>query len=302
LRNPEIDAVHLLTPLFLHFEQTVQVLESAKHCACAVTMGMNLVQLSEVVNLVRRTGLRYMMMETAVYTREFLFAQSMRDRGELGQITFLQANYFQDLEAAYPDYWRRVPPMLYATHAVAPLLSLAQSRASKVSCLGAGRLRFDIDNHERNPFPMQTAIFRLEGHDAAAQVNRAWYQTAKDYVESFSVYGDRRGFEWQQFEHEDPVVYELDPAQNQWRWRGSPGRRTPVPFRPDILPPELASFADGGHGGSHPHLVHEFVSSIVENRPSAIHEGVAADWCAAGICAHESSLREGEWVGIPRFD
>jgi predicted dehydrogenase len=264
-------------------------------------MGSTIEELKAVIAATRRNQRNYMMMETGVYTREYLFAKDMVTRGQFGEITFLRGDYYQDLEAPYPEYWRHVPPMLYATHCLGPILVLAETRTTRVSCLGSGRLRKDIVDDPNNPFPMQTANFVLEGKDAVAQINRAWYQTAHSYVESFSVYGDQRSFEWQQLDHEDPVVFELEPVQNDYRWRGCRAERVEVPFRPDLLPPELEPFSAGCHGGSHAHLVHEFLTSIHEGRPSAINEIVAADWCAAGICAHESSLRSGEWVEIPSF-
>lgn len=57
----------------------------------------------------------------------------------------------------------------------------------------------------------------------------------------------------------------------------------------------------GGHGGSHPHLVHEFGRSIVEERAPAIDEIKAADWTAPGICAHQSALQDGAPVAVPTF-
>lgn len=301
LADPTIDAVHLLTPLPLHFEHTLSVIEAGKHCACAVTMGSTLKEIEQIVEAVQRAGKVYMMMETGAFTREFFFARDMVQRDDLGPISFLRADYFQDLEAGYPTYWRLVPPMHYATHALGPMLALTKTRVQKVSCLGGGKLRSDISDDPANPFPMQSALFRLQGHDAVAQVNRAWYQTAREYVESFSVYGAKRGFEWQQLEREDPVVFTFGPVDMSGRWRDCHGERVAVPFRPDLLPEELADFANGGHGGSHPHLVHEFLSAIVEGRKSSVNEVISAEWCAAGICAHESSLRDGEWIAVPSF-
>ena len=69
------------------------------------------------------------------------------------------------------------------------------------------------------------------------------------------------------------------PARGEW-----PARRRPA-----------------SHGGSHPHLVHEFVSSIVDERPSAIDASTAAAWTAPGICAHESAMRGGASVNVPDF-
>jgi len=71
------DAVHLLTPVPLHVEQTLAVLAAGKHCACAVPMATDLGDLRRIVVAERRSGKNYMMMETAVYTREFLFAQDL---------------------------------------------------------------------------------------------------------------------------------------------------------------------------------------------------------------------------------
>jgi predicted dehydrogenase len=243
-----------------------------------------------------------MMMETAVYTREFLFVQDLHARGELGTLTFLRGTYYQDLEGDYPTYWRAQPPMHYATHAVAPLLALARTRAVKVCCFGSGRLRPDIQQPGGNSFPLQTAIFQLAGTDIAAEVTRSWFQTARAYTESFSVYGDRRGFEWPQLEDEDPVLFTLEPVQPGRRGRPVTAERVPVPYRPDLLPVEIAAFTEGGgHGGAHPHLAHEFVRSIVEARPAAIDAVTAAHWTAAGVCAHLSAEREGEPVVIPDF-
>jgi predicted dehydrogenase len=296
------DAVHLLTPVPFHVEQTLAVLAAGKHCACAVPMATDLDDLRRIAAAQRRSGKNYMMMETAVYTRELLFVRELHARGELGALTFLRGTYFQDLEGEYPAYWRAQPPMHYATHAVAPLLALARTRGAKVCCFGSGRLRPDIQQPGGNPFPLQTAIFRLAGTDLAAEVTRSWFQTARGYTESFSVYGDRMGFEWQQLEHEHPVLFSLGPVEPGKRGRPITAERVRVPYRPDLLPSEIAEFTHGGgHGGSHPHLVHEFVRSIVEARPSAIDVVTAADWTAAGLCAHASAEKEGEPVVIPAF-
>ena len=69
----------------------------------------------------------------------------------------------------------------------------------------------------------------------------------------------------------------------------------------DDLNPSTTFEVSGGHHGSHPHLVHEFARSIIENRRPTIDAYTAADWTAAGICAHESAMRNGELVVIPDF-
>ena len=65
--------------------------------------------------------------------------------------------------------------------------------------------------------------------------------------------------------------------------------------------PHMSVIQGGGHHGSHPHLVHEFIRSIVEERKPWINAATSANWTAAGICAHESAMNDGAEVTIPSF-
>jgi predicted dehydrogenase len=310
------DAVHLVTPMPLHAENAVSMLDAGLHCACTVPMALSIDDLHRVVAAQRRSGKNYMMMETAVFTREFLYVQHLNETGQLGRIQFLRGAHYQDMEN-WPAYWMGLPPMHYATHAVAPLLRLLGTRASRVHSFGSGVMGEELRERYGNPYPVETAIFQLEGTPVAAEVTRTLFHTARDYTESFSVYGEHRSFEWQQIEADQPVVFTMEAADST---RGRPigTERVEVPDRRDLLPPEIASFTrrgvynteqphlsflqGGGHGGSHPHLVHEFVRSIVERRSPVIDAVTAADWTAAGICAHQSAMAGGAAVDIPRFD
>ena len=74
------------------------------------------------------TGKKYMMMETAVYGREFLYAKELVESGRLGKIQFMRGSHQQNMGLpGWPDYWYGFPPMHYATHAVSPLLALANT-------------------------------------------------------------------------------------------------------------------------------------------------------------------------------
>ncbi len=123
----DIDAVHIVTPIPTHARLSLEVLNAGKHCACTVPMGTTLEELSAIVEAEARTGRNYMMMETAVYTHHYLHARRLADQGEIGRIQFLRGAHYQDMEN-WPDYWMGLPPMHYATHAIAPLLALAGTR------------------------------------------------------------------------------------------------------------------------------------------------------------------------------
>ncbi len=323
LKDPLIDAVHLVTPIPLHEEQTLAVLRSGKHCACTVPMATTLDGIRRIIETVRRSGKNYMMMETSVYTKHFLYASAMQRGGEFGRIQFLRGAHYQDMEF-WPDYWMGLPPMHYATHAVSPLLALSGRRALRVHCFGSGVMRRALVENYGNPYPIETAIFDL-GEDLKAEVTRSLFHTAVLYSESFNVYGEKKTFEWQQVEEEErPLILEMggkniDAGGVVWRGQKVRWERMEMPGDSGSLPEAIRRFtvksrffdetnpqksfeAGGGHGGAHPHMVHEFVSSIVENRRPWIDEVTAANWTAPGICAHESAMYGGAEVMIPDFE
>ena len=300
LDDKRYDAVHLLTPVPMHVEQTLAVLNAGKHCACAVPMATSLEDIGRIIAAQEAVGKNYMMMETGVYSREFFYVKDLHARGEFGTLTFLRGTYYQDLEGDFPIYWRAQPPMHYLTHALAPLLALCQTRVEKVTFLGSGRLRPDIQQPEGNIFPIQTGLFQFAESNLVAEVTRSWFQVAHPFTETFSIYGEKRGFEWLH-EHEEPLLFTLGPVQPKRRGRPVTTERVTVPDRTELLPVAISQFTSGGHNGSHPHLAHEFVSSIVEGRPPAIDAYTSANWTAPGICANESALHGGELVMVPNF-
>ena len=304
LADPDIDAVHINTPIGVHADQAVAVLNAGKHVACTVPMAVTLEDCARVVAAQEASGKSYMMMETSVYTREFLYARRLVDEQAFGRIQFLRGAHMQEM-AGWPDYWRSLPPMHYATHAVAPLLALAGREAKSVRAVGSGRVTSN-DPSAPETFAVESAVFELRDSDLGMEVTRSLFDVAREYVESFHVYGEKKSFEWQQLEEELPVVF-----------TGEDGERVTVPDYAELLPREIRqytthgvydasenqhlSFTQGsGHGGSHPHLAHEFVSSIIEGRTPFPDVYAAANWTSAGICAHESATL-GREVALPEF-
>jgi predicted dehydrogenase len=188
LAAKDIDAVHLVSGIPDHAPQALAVLKAGKHCACTVPMATRLKDLQAIIAAQKKSGKNYMMMETAVYTRQFFFARGLERNGEFGLIQFLRGAHYQDMEC-WPAYWMGLPPMWYATHAVSPLLCLAGARAVRVRCLGSGTMRKELQAQYGNPFPVETAIFELDKPGLSAEVTRSLFHCARPYMESFAVYG-----------------------------------------------------------------------------------------------------------------
>jgi predicted dehydrogenase len=312
LNDPQIDAVHINSPIPDHAPQAIAALKAGKHVASTVPMGVSVDECKQLVEWQKKSGKVYMMMETVVYSREYLFAKDLYDRGVLGRIQFLRGSHQQDMDG-WPDYWPGLPPMWYATHCVSPCLAIlsdpARGRAAhaeSVVCHGSGRIREELIGKYGSPFAVETATFKIKGQNVAAEVTRSLFDTARQYRESFDVTASNVSFEWQQCEGEDPVLH----------MRGLPEpqipRRVKVPDFAGRLPESIRKFTGAihdathlsflqgaGHGGSHPHLVHNFLMAVMGKQPAFPDAATSANWTMVGICAHESAMKGGERVTIP---
>ncbi len=309
LKDPSVDAVHINSPIPDHAAQSLAALKAGKHVACTVPMATTVEDCKALVEAQRRSGKVYTMMETVVYSREYLFVKELYDLGELGRIQFLRGSHQQDMDG-WPNYWPGLPPMHYATHCVSPCLAILGKHAESVVCHGSGRIRDDLIPRYNSPFAIETATFKLQDSDVVAEVTRSLFDTARQYRESFDVSGSKKSFEWQQVENEDPIIHTKGLPEPQIP------QRVKVPDFAHRLPESIRRFTQpaaiqdaehlsfiqgGGHGGSHPHLVHAFLSAIRGERPAFPDAATSANWTMVGICAHQSALKGGERVVIPRF-
>jgi predicted dehydrogenase len=317
LKDPSIDAVHINSPIPDHAWMSVEGLKAGKHVACTVPMGTSVDECRQIVLAQRASGKVYMMMETVVYSREYLFVKELFDNGELGRLQFLRGSHQQDMDG-WPDYWPGLPPMWYATHCVSPCLGILGKHAESVVCHGSGRIREELISRYGSPFAIETATFTIKGSDVVAEVTRSLFDTARQYRESFDAYGSKASFEWQQVEGEEPVIHTKSTAERPIAEPEIP-RRTHVPDYAHLLPGPIQRFTTkgvyslgegeqhlsftqgGGHGGSHPHLVHAFLSAVRGDRPALPDAATSANWTMVGLCAHESSMKGGQRVVIPTF-
>src|SRR5260370_18013838 len=86
IQDPNVDAVHINSPIHLHAPQSIAALKARKHVACTVPAATTVEECRQIVAAATAAGRNYMMMETAIYTREFLFVRELRDSGRLGPL------------------------------------------------------------------------------------------------------------------------------------------------------------------------------------------------------------------------
>ena len=309
LADKDVDFVHINSPINDHAWMSLKALDAGKHVMCTVPMATTIEECRQIVEKVRETGLKYMMAETVVYSREFLFIKEMYKKGELGKIQHLAASHPQDMDG-WPEYWQKMIPMHYATHVVSPCLGLVNGLAEYVSCFGSGTVRDDIAKKSGNKFAVETCHIKIKDTDLTAHIWRFLYDVARQYRESFDVYGTKKSFEWTLIEHEPHVLHTAKKPEPEIPERVEVpdyAHLLPEPIRRFTMPQEihdaqhLSFIQGGGHGGSHPHLANEFINALIEDRDPWPNAVTSANWTCVGICAHESATKGGEIVRLPEF-
>ncbi len=327
IADPAVDYVHINTPIKTHGPMSIAALKAGKHVMCTVPMSISVDECREIVELVKQTGLKYMMAETVLYSREYLYAKELYRKGVLGEIQFLQGSHHQDMEG-WPDAWPGLPPMFYATHCISPCMGMVEGEAEYVSCFGSGTIQEDLAKIYGSPYAVETAHIKLRGTDLTARVYRALFDVARQYRESFDVFGKKKSLEWPLIEGEGLVLHTAKEPQEEMAERVFP------PDYASILPEKVRHFTtktfleldefkhlasegadlDGththletdpgsleGHGGSHPHLVNEFLSALLEDRDPYPDAVMSANITCSGILSHESAMHGGKIIPIPDF-
>ena len=164
------------------------------------------------------------------------------------------------------------PVLADLRYAVADLdrrLVLAGGRLIEVSGLGTNSLYpvyKDGDNQHKNPFGSEVAMFKTsEGGMSRMAVS---WDMKNAHGEQGRVYGQKP--------HDKKIK----------------GSRPP-------LPPGVSG---GGHGGSHGQLTNNFIESILLDKKPIVDVGDALNMTLAGVIAHQSALKGGEWMKIPQYD
>jgi len=281
VKDDSIEAVFVATDAPSHARHCIEVLRHGKHVASAVpAMFGSLEDGEKLFAAVKSSGLKYMMFETSAFHEDLTAMRQIYRAGGLGKLLYSEGEYFHYMETPIDSFkgWRvGLPPQWYPTHSNAYYNCITGGSYTEVSCLGVpSRVEHlkPANNPYQNAFGSEIAFLRTsEGGMARMAVS---WDTPGLGGEKGRVRGQRGSFDgkYEGLEKQVPDI-----------------RRPPLP--PGMSP--------GAHGGSHGHLTNEFINAILQNRQPLVDISMALNLTAAGIVAHQSALKGGEWLKIPQY-
>ncbi|RAK02283.1 putative dehydrogenase [Larkinella arboricola] len=311
LRDPKVEAVFLATPAPDHAKHVLASLKAGKHVLCAVPAALTLEDCAKLRDEVKRSGLTYMMAETSTYRQSTISVKKMYKEGKFGTLFSAAAEYnHPGLEVLYfengkPTWRHGLPPMLYPTHCTAFLIAVTGERLTHVSGMGWGDDSPVLKgNPYKNPFWNETAFFKTNrGTPFRVEVN---WRGALRNAERGEWRGEKMSFYMPQNETGESTIVRVadklgrDDGGFQNKENIVEAFKQPLWWETDLLPAPLRH--NSGHGGSHTFITHEFIDAIVKNRQPEVNIHEALAYTAPGIVAHESALKNGEYLKIPSFD
>ncbi len=240
---------------------------------------------------------------------------SLREVYEHRTASTIGSKWPRILKEKYLDKGIVPGPMHYPTHSVSGPVSVMKAHALKVSAIGVKPTGYD-DHFEKTDgalggsFANETGFFHMS-NGSVFTVREYREITSHGYkINVFGTCGTWRDDKWYWTRRGKDLPIDQTPEHGEQEL-------TPQEMR-DELPHEVTEafmmaedhslsaedvknmdFTPKGHGGSHPYLVHEFVSAIAENRIPAINAWEASRYMAMGVMAHKSALKDGEMLDVP---
>ena len=281
VKDDSIEAVFVATDAPAHARHCIEVLRHGKHVASAVPAAFgSLEDAQKLFDTVKSTGRAYMLFETSCFHEDLYAMRQIYRAGGFGKLLYAEGEYYHWMSEPIPSYkdWRvGLPPQWYPTHSNAYYVGVTGGSFTEVTCLGMPSVIDQLkpeNNIYKNPFGTEIALMRTSDGDMA-RMTVSWDSPGRD-GEMGRIRGQKGSF----YGRYEGLVKNLPPL-----------KRPP-------LPPGVQA---GGHGGSHGHLMNEFVTAILENRTPLVDIAWALNMSVAGVVAHESAMRDGETLKIPGY-
>ena len=122
LEDPEIDAVHICTPNYLHFQMAKDALHAGKHVICEKPLTTTKEEAEELVALAKEKGLVNATNFNIRFYPLMHQLQAMVEKGDMGELFSVNGSYLQDWLFYETDYnWRLEPEQSGDSRAIADI-------------------------------------------------------------------------------------------------------------------------------------------------------------------------------------
>jgi len=303
LAEAELDAVVVASDPPSHAQHVVMALEAGKHVLSEVPASFTAEGHFQVLEAVARTGRIYMLAENACYWGFVQEWERLYRAGELGEISYGEAEYLHDMPASHhvdgegklrtheeanepgvSRNWRaQFHPILYLTHSLGPLLWVLGDRCVGVSCQATPAHR----DPECGSPDLEAALFRT----AAGRVLRVvcGFNVTHPTGHRVALFGSGATVVWGRSSTDEGKLRRAGNDARTWtsmHWT----------MEREDGPEEART---SRHGSAGWFVARAFLDAVLTGEQPALDLHRAMDISFPGVCAAISAERGGEFIAIP---
>ncbi len=303
LREAELDAVIIGTPMQHHAPMAIAALQRDLSVLSEVTAGVSIDECRRLVEAVRASRGVYMMAENYTYMRPNVIVRELVRQGLFGTPYYAEGEYIHELKDMNENKtpWRRhwqtgIEGVTYGTHSLGPVLQwMPDDRVVSVCCEAAGSHHTDnvgkpycqacstmlckmasgglvkirVDMVSDRPHNMTN--YQLQGTDGC-------YESARAPGEKNRIWLRKRSTDTKTW-------LDLDTLADE--------------FLPDFWKEGMERAKVAGHGGGDYFEILDFVDAVKGHRPCPINIDAAMDMTLPGLVSQQSILEQGCWLDVP---
>lgn len=293
-----LDIVAVITPGPLHADQAVKAMQAGAHVLCETPCVYSVEEAQAVVQAGLASGRIFMLAEDYIWNG---WAESIKARaveGCFGDIVYAEGDYTHDCRDImlishdgyipyaerdkYPDAhksWRAtdLPPILYTSHTLGPLLHFMEDRVISAVGLSTGSKTAP----DLGTIDLEVGLFETEKGSIIRLTNG--FTLAHPYGLHYSLCGTKGSIKMQSAGAQSFVWFseQAEPAMSGW----------------EPAPQEWLQRADGGNGVEA--MTREFVAAVIGSAPPPIDVHRSLDFVLPGVMAHESAMQGGVKLDVP---
>ncbi|MGH9342123.1 MAG: Gfo/Idh/MocA family protein [Acidobacteriota bacterium] len=189
IAEPEIDAVYIATPVYLHAPQALAAAQAGKHVLCEKPMALDVAQCDQIIEACRANGVR---LAVAYYRHFYPVIARIKEiiaSGEIGRPVLAQVNAFEylDMPEEHPRRWFLEreksgggPMFDFGCHRIEVLLDLFGPARRIASTIGNALFYRDVED---------TAVACIE-FESRIQASLAVTHGAFESQDTLDIYGN----------------------------------------------------------------------------------------------------------------
>ena len=316
IREAKMDALLIASDPDKQVDYAVDAMNRGLHVMTEVPAAYTIKQCHDLVDTVKKTGVKYMLGEQTRYWKFIQEWRKMAQNGEFGKIYYAEGEYLH-----YEPYWDAlrnkktnfavrpktpeemndpdcVPswryytfqePIFYLPHELSPLLSITGGRIEKVSCIGTRRGSYAEPHFDY--CDLQTALM-YNSNDTVFSLRAGFsapYGPKKDVgAHWYQIKGSKATAETARSTLDGMKLYR---AGGSWEYKDW---GTVDPDQPEHI-------RNAPHGGADYYPIMYFIDSIINDTAPVVDVYTAVETAAPAIMAAESARRGGILLDVPDF-